>query len=94
MTGDKPDVVLIRVRLHDQPQAQAYYLARRAIAERLQRDAEGSGDQVEILPRRSFAVSAAIPPAEVGQRELRLLGTDVAGTWVQPPGTGQAAQRN
>jgi hypothetical protein len=36
MTGDKPDVVLIRVRLHGQPAAQAYYLARLAIAERLQ----------------------------------------------------------
>jgi len=94
MSDDKADVVLIRVRLHDQPQAQAYYLARRAIAERLQRDAGGSDDAIEILPRRSFAVSAAIPPGEIGPGELRLLGTDVAGTWVQPPGTGHAAQRN
>lgn len=94
MSDDKPDVVLLRVRLHDQPAAQAYYLTRRAIAERLAADAEGSGDQVEILPRRSFAVSAAIPPSDIGPRELRLLGTDVDGTWVQPPGTGQAARRN
>jgi hypothetical protein len=94
MTGDTPDVVLIRVRLRDQPQAQSYYLAHRALAQRLAADAEGSGDQVEILPRRSFAVAAAIPPGDIGQRELRLLGTDIAGTWVQPPGTGQAAQRN
>jgi hypothetical protein len=94
VSDDKPDVVLIRVRLHDQPAAQAYYLTRRAIAERLAADAEGSGDQVEILPRQSFAVSAAIPSSDIGPGELRLLGTDAGGRWVQPPGTGQAARRN
>ena len=91
---DTPEVVLMRVRLAEQPTAQAYYLARAPLAERLRADAEGSGDQVEILDRRSFAVAAAIPPAEVGPNELRLLGTDVGGRWVQPPGTGAAAQRN
>jgi hypothetical protein len=94
MGDGPPDVVLIRVTLAEQPTAQAYYLAHRAIAERLQAGAEGSADQVELLPRRSFAVSAAIPPAEIGPRELRLLGTDVAGTWVPAPGTRQAREAN
>jgi hypothetical protein len=95
VTTEPDPVVLVRFTLADQPGAQSYYLTRATIARRLLTDAADTGDVAELLDRRAFAVAAAIPDSEVAPNELRLLGIDVGGrTWVQPPSTGQAAERN
>jgi hypothetical protein len=85
--------VLVLARLHGQP-ATAYYVTSLALAERLAADAEGSGDTVTIKSVKSFAAAAAVA-AQVQPGQLHLLGIQRDdGGWVQPPETGQAAQRN
>jgi hypothetical protein len=90
----EPEVVLLRMKLTDQPGAVLYAAALAPLAERLAADATGSGDQVEMLPADSFVISAAVTSADV-QAGLRLLGVQRPdGSWWQPPATGLAAQRN
>jgi hypothetical protein len=89
------DVALVRVTLSDAAGAQAYYAVRRALAQRLAADAAAfPGDVVEILPAAMFSVSAGLGPDDVGPGELHLLGVQVGGGWLQPPGTGRRSQAN
>jgi len=85
--------VLVLVRLAGQP-ATAFYVCGLSLAERLVADAEGSGDVVQIRSVKTFTAAAAVA-AQVQPGQLHLLGIQRDdGGWVQPPETGQAAQRN
>jgi hypothetical protein len=87
--GEGPgEVVLLRIRLGGQPRATLHAAGLRRAAERLAADAD-TGDQVEVLPASTFAVSAHVTPAEV-KAGLRLLGVQRPdGSWWQPPATGE-----
>jgi hypothetical protein len=90
------EVALLRIRLATQPGATLYAAAERPLAERLAADAAstGEGDQIEVLPAATFAVSAHVTPADV-RAGLLLLGVQRPdGTWWEPSATSTRRTRN
>jgi hypothetical protein len=101
----RPDPIhVLRVRLHDQPGAELYALARWSLIARLRRDAEGSGDQLDDLGPDALLLCQSANRGEWAPGELVRVGIAKGGKWlrwlppapVEPvPGSRQArAQRN
>lgn len=102
---DRPDpITVLRVRFHDQPGVETYFLARWSLVARLRRDAEGSGDRLDDLGPDALLLAQAAQRGEWAAGELVRVGIAKGGKWlrwlppapVEPvPGSRQArARRN
>jgi hypothetical protein len=70
MTSTPRDPIhVLRIRLQDQPGAGAYYLARRSLIARLQRDADGSGDELADLGPDT-GIARRLGRENIGRRDL------------------------
>jgi hypothetical protein len=102
---DRPDPIhVLRVRWHDRPGVESYFLARWSLIARLHRDAQGSGDRLKDLGPDALMLAQAAQRGEWAPGDLVKVGDAKGGKWlrwlppapVEPvPGSRQArAQRN
>ncbi len=85
---DRPDPIhVVRVVMHNEPDAALYLLARWSLIARLRRDAEASGDRVEDLGTDALLLAQAAQRGEFGMGELLIIGLVKQGHWVrwEPP---------
>lgn len=102
----RPDPIhVLRVRLRDQPEAEAYLLARWSIIARAIRDAQAHGDELTDLGPDAMLIAQAAQRGEWRIGEMAVVGVASDGRWLSwnPPGfpvepvpgsPGERARRN